>query len=244
MYPPSGFTPIVRTIEQMMLEKKALFDEGKKVLVILATDGQPTTDDGTVNIKDFTRLLNNKPKNMYMSIVACTDDDSAVSYLSGLDGAIENLDVVDDYKTECRAVTRWKRNAKFTLGDYVVKIMLASIDKELDKSDGRGIFTACFTGIIDAIASLCSPKQQKPEPDTKNADETAKANANGSATDGNANENATEAPSSAAATTTNALTAEKVISPKNDPEASSSSNKLYPNAVPPADSNTNANAST
>ena len=226
----------------MMLEKQALFDEGKKVLVILATDGQPTTDDGTVNIKDFTRLLSNKPKNMYMSIVACTDDDSAVSYLSGLDGAIENLDVVDDYKTECRAVTRWKRNAKFTLGDYVVKIMLASIDKELDKSDGRGIFSACFAGIINAITSLCSPKS-KPDDQSEASKTVPAANTANSANTADPTTTTVPAantakPASPPPVEKEVVTAEKIISPKNDPQSTtSSSNKLYPNAVPTDNNN-------
>ena len=141
-----------------MEEKKALFDEGKKVLAILATDGQPTEDDGTVNIKAFTRLLLERPENMYMSIVACTDDDSAVSYLSRLDSAIQNLDVVDDFKTEQRTMTRWKRGSKFTFGDYVVKILLASIDASLDKADGKGQgFIYYFIQGFSSLFRMCRP---------------------------------------------------------------------------------------
>lgn len=47
------------------------------------------------------------------------------------------LDLVDDYYSEkIRIQTAQRSNFRFSFGDYIVKILLGSIDKSLDNLDG------------------------------------------------------------------------------------------------------------
>ena len=77
-----------------------------------------------------------RSKDVYTSIVACTDDDDEVEYLNRWDIEIPNLDVVDDFRNE-RAEIKGIKGADFhfTFGDYVVKSLIGSIDPELDNMD-------------------------------------------------------------------------------------------------------------
>ena len=96
--------------------------------MILATDGQPTDDYGNVQLQQFVSFIKNKPKNLYLSIVACTEDESAVDYLDGfIENKYPNLDVSEDYQCE-RAEVKKKTGKAFTFGDYVCKIMLGPVD--------------------------------------------------------------------------------------------------------------------
>ena len=49
------------------------------MLLVIATDGQPTNDVGQVNIPEFLNALMYKPQGMFVQIMACTDDDASVS---------------------------------------------------------------------------------------------------------------------------------------------------------------------
>ncbi len=135
--PPNGFTPLVRTVKGIFEEKAAVIKERKMLLIIL-TDGKPTDDRGNDQVREFEELLRHRPKNVFVSIVACTDDDDAVGYLNKLDRIVPGLDVVDDYTSECAEV-RKVQGAKFpfSFGDYVVKTLLGSIDPAMDTLDER-----------------------------------------------------------------------------------------------------------
>ena len=133
---PEGYTPTVRTLTNLFNEKAAVLSE-RKLLLILATDGQPTDDNGNVQLQQFVSFIKNKPKNLYLSIVACTDDDGAVDYLDGfISNGYPNLDVTDDYKSEREEVKK-KTGKTFTFGDYVCKVMLGPVDPSFGD---RGLF--------------------------------------------------------------------------------------------------------
>jgi hypothetical protein len=133
--PPNGFTPILNALEYILSEKVAVLAE-KKVLLILVTDGQPTTPQGEPNISEFKKWLKNKPKNLFLEIVACTDDVETMKYLDKIDNSIDNLDVVDDFISERKQIKKMRgKDFSFTFGDYIAKILLGSIDPELDELD-------------------------------------------------------------------------------------------------------------
>jgi hypothetical protein len=70
--------------------------------------------------------------------VACTDDDEAVSYLNKWDRELDNLDVVDDYRSERKEVKAAQGSSfPFSFGDYVVKSLIGSIDPTLDNLDEK-----------------------------------------------------------------------------------------------------------
>lgn len=138
-----GYTPIVTTFTQVLNDMQAVLSE-KKLLIILATDGEPTTTGGLTSSygitekQRFYNLLKNRQPidKIYTSILACTDDDSVISYLQNWDTEIPNLDVVDDFHTVKNNVLKKQGSSyHFSFGDFVVKTLLGSIDKFFDEID-------------------------------------------------------------------------------------------------------------
>jgi hypothetical protein len=159
--PPGGYTPIPRVLNQILRDKAAIIRE-KNMLILIATDGQPTTDDGCDATSEFFNSLKTRPKNVHVSIIACTDDDSTMNYLNNIDCIIPSVDVNDDYLSEKREVqTAQGANYAFSFGDYVVKTLLGSIDPLFDLLDEKRHNSAAkaYTASVvasDAIYSCCN----------------------------------------------------------------------------------------
>jgi hypothetical protein len=137
--PPSGYTPLTRAVRGIFEEKAAVIRE-RKLLLIILTDGIPTDDQGNERTKEFMDALKNRPKNTFVSIVACTDDESSVGYLNKLDRMVPGLDVVDDYESEKKEVLRAQGSKyAFSFGDYVVKALLGAIDPSMDALDEKRV---------------------------------------------------------------------------------------------------------
>lgn len=127
--PPDGFTPLGERIQEVLNEKKTC---ERNLLLIVFTDGQPN------NMKLFMDVLKNRNPidKIFISIVACTDDESCVGYLNNLDEKIKNLDVSDDFYSEKQQILKVQGSKfSFTFGDYITKILLGSINKNMDKLD-------------------------------------------------------------------------------------------------------------
>jgi hypothetical protein len=137
--PPNGFTPLTAGVSSILREKAAVIAE-RKMLLVIVTDGEPTDTSGRVDIPSFTRVLRDRPANVFVSIVACTDDEGSVGYLNKLDRAVPRLDVTDDYASERREVLLAQGPAfHFTFGDYVVKSLLGCVDASFDNLDERRV---------------------------------------------------------------------------------------------------------
>jgi hypothetical protein len=140
---PEGYTPIVQVFNQVLTDMQSVLSE-KKLLIILATDGEPTTPSGQTNsggtcekAKLFNLLKSRKPiDKIYTTVLACTDDDSVISYLKKWDKTLQNFDVVDDFYTVKHNVTiKHGTKYNFSYGDYVLKALLGSMDKTFDTID-------------------------------------------------------------------------------------------------------------
>jgi hypothetical protein len=106
--PPNGLTPITRVLRQILHAKKVEIQE-RKLLVIIATDGQPTDEFGTTDIDTLERVLRHErktPERILITFCACTDDDQAVGYLNKWDETIPFVDVCDDYRSEREEIWR------------------------------------------------------------------------------------------------------------------------------------------
>jgi len=135
--PPTCWTPLVRTIQTLFQEKEAVIRE-RKMLLIIATDGQPTDEKGNVQTAQFIELLKKRPKNVFVSIIACTDDDNSVGYLNKIDRIVPGIDVSDDYLSEMKEVKKAQgEDFQFSYGDYVVKTLLGPIDSAFDNIDEK-----------------------------------------------------------------------------------------------------------
>jgi hypothetical protein len=139
LYEPYGITPLTKCY-QMSIEQNRQELRERKLLIIVFTDGCPTSDSLSQKhaIKEFKNALKHRQPmdRIFTTIVACTDDDYALRYLNKWDVEIKNLDVVDDYDSEKREIYKLRRsNDSFSFGDYIAKILLGSHVKEIDEMD-------------------------------------------------------------------------------------------------------------
>jgi hypothetical protein len=105
----------------------------KPLLVLAATDGEPNNMDLFVNT-----LKNRDVNRIFVSILACSDDDAEIGYLNNLDATVPHLDVLDDYISEKKEVSRLNPAFKesYTMGDHVARYFLGSMFEKYDKMDG------------------------------------------------------------------------------------------------------------
>ncbi len=71
---PSGPTPIVPVLRQILQDKKKEIEE-RKLLILLATDGAPTDDQGHVKVDELRRVLKYEripTDRIPVTIIACT----------------------------------------------------------------------------------------------------------------------------------------------------------------------------
>ena len=142
-YPPNGYTPLVFALDRIFKEKEMQIKE-KKLLLIIATDGQPTDNQGNINIIDFLNKLKNRPKNIFVSIMACTDDEKSIGYLNKIDRDVPGIDTIDDYRSEFKEVQKYNgKNFAFSFGDYIVKALLGPIDPYFDNLDEQNVSGGC-----------------------------------------------------------------------------------------------------
>lgn len=110
---PGGVTPLIShiiEIQQSVTEMAPkLLKEGKRVAVVLATDGLPTDDYGSYGdlIRDqfvqALRLLEGLP--VWVVVRLCTDEEKVVDFYNSLDEQLElSLEVLDDFIGEAQEV--------------------------------------------------------------------------------------------------------------------------------------------
>lgn len=143
---PNGGTcivPILRSILHVKTDSPRL--------IILATDGQPTDNFGNINTHELKTVLQyERGPNDYMTILACTDEDDVMSYLNGWDRDLPRLDVVDDYYSERKEILCVQgNNFVFSFGDYVVKMLMGSVDKWFDGLDEEKVYIGTTTPSVD-----------------------------------------------------------------------------------------------
>ncbi|CAF1285378.1 unnamed protein product [Rotaria sordida] len=140
--PPSGPTPIVRILRQILQEKQLEVQE-RKLLILIATDGVPTDDNGQHDTKTLEHALRHerKPINRIpVTIIACTDDNECIGYLNNWDKKIPNIDVADDYRSEREEIHKAQgKDFPFSFGDYVVKVLMGAVDNWFDTLDERRV---------------------------------------------------------------------------------------------------------
>ena len=156
-----GPTPIVRVLRHVLQEKQLEIQE-RKLLLLIATDGVPTNDQGQQDIKSLEHTLRHERKpvsRIPVTIIACTDDTASIGYLNSWDKKIPNLDVADDYRSEREEIHRAQgKDFPFSFGDvssssfltsldhtcrlkYVVKVLMGAVDDWFDTLDERRVNT-------------------------------------------------------------------------------------------------------
>lgn len=122
--PPDGKTPLCAALSNIF--RTVTVQPGQTLLILVLTDGCPS--DGTLS--DFLNLLLQMPKNVHVSMVELTDDESDMEWLDQLDGVVSNFDNTDDYREEvARVMQKQGPQFKFNRNDYVAKILLATFSR-------------------------------------------------------------------------------------------------------------------
>ena len=110
---PEGVTPLTALIKEIYFEVSNMEPElrrlGQKVVVVIATDGLPTNEQGiggqrhNQDFIDALRRLGGLP--VWVVIRLCTDDETVVDFYNDLDNQLEmSLEVLDDFVGEALEV--------------------------------------------------------------------------------------------------------------------------------------------
>jgi len=141
---PNGPTPISRVLSYV-LELKRPTVHDRKLLILIATDGLPTDDKGQDDLSGLEKVLRTERlpfiDRIFVTFIACTNDLQLVAYLNNsFDKKIPYVDVLDDYRSERAEVLAVQgKNFPFSYGDYVVKLLMGSVDQWFDKLDERKV---------------------------------------------------------------------------------------------------------
>jgi hypothetical protein len=134
--PPSGHTPLVPILDQIFVSELARPGRDKKLLVFIATDGEPTDKNGHPNLPELERLMKEKRHvdSTFVSFLVCTDDLAGVNYLNEWDKVMSNVDVTRDFHTEREKIRQCRKQNNYpcSYGDYVVKALFGAVVPELD----------------------------------------------------------------------------------------------------------------
>lgn len=116
----------------------------KPKLIILATDGAPTDEDGRSTRQarqQFIDVLRQRDADMNrIVILLCTDDDAIVKLYEDIDKTIDNICVIDDYQTEKAKVEKCQGDGyNYTQDMHRARFILAGINDIFDKMNERKI---------------------------------------------------------------------------------------------------------
>lgn len=137
---PCGGTPLTFKLKQIIDKYMKNAYSNKPLLVIIATDGVPT-ESGNLDLDNFKRVLENKNhEKVFISFLACSDNEDDVGYLNDLDKDIPNIDTLDDYISELKEVRKVQgKDFKYSFSDHIVRLLLGPICSEMDKLDEERI---------------------------------------------------------------------------------------------------------
>lgn len=122
-----GSTPMLGSLRSIY--KSPQVTKSSKYLLINVTDGELT--DGSSedkSVEQLKLLLFNKPSQMYVSMVECSDCKEEMDFLEGWNGIIPNFDNTESLAEETVRIRQIQQSPtfKFTYTDYVIKILLAT----------------------------------------------------------------------------------------------------------------------
>lgn len=153
---PRGNTPLTehiqairRTIDPMNEDLKA---NGKKIAIVIATDGIPTNEFGiaTAHAKETFMAEYRELSRLAVLLVVrlCTDEESVVDFWNSLDKVVESpLDVLDDFISEAKEV--YLKNPWLTYGLPLQRLReMGFEDKILDMLDETQLSLSDVCGFL------------------------------------------------------------------------------------------------
>merc|ERR1711998_193607 len=126
---PGGGTPLGEVLKPY-LNPGALESDR---LVMVMTDGCPSD----VSFDQLRKMIKGKSKQVYVSVMMCTEEDDVVDQYNRKVDPIPGVDVLDDYASEKREVEK-HRGRKLSLNKYLVKCVLGPKFAKWDNMDEDG----------------------------------------------------------------------------------------------------------
>ena len=140
---PTGYTPLVPVLKDIFQSTMARSGRDKKLLVLVATDGRPTNEDGDDDLAKFEHVMDKvrNAKTTYVSFLLCTEDTKSMEYLKKWDERMPNVDVTDDYDTELARIRKCQKNENFpfTKDDYIIKVLVGPIVPDIDNLNEKKV---------------------------------------------------------------------------------------------------------
>ncbi|CAF3174836.1 unnamed protein product [Rotaria sp. Silwood2] len=132
---PQDYTPLACVLRHIFDSSVSKRGSDKKLLVLVAMDGEPTNEKGDNDIAALKHVIQQERRSdtVHVAFLACTDDESAVAYLDEWDRIMTNVCVTVDYRTERDFVHQHHgHQCPFSFGDYISKALLSAIDPKVD----------------------------------------------------------------------------------------------------------------
>mmetsp|Transcript_10229 Transcript_10229/g.15245 ORF Transcript_10229/g.15245 Transcript_10229/m.15245 type:complete len:402 (+) Transcript_10229:50-1255(+) len=156
---PGGVTPLTPHILEIKAEVQAMAPQlqrtGRKVTIVIATDGIPTDEFGYEQRDEFVQALRSlEGLPLWIVVRLCTDEEAVVNFYNDLDEHLElSLEVLDDLEGEAEEVYEYNKWLNYALPLHRCREMgfhdrvFDMIDERpLSKSDLRDFVRLVFGG--------------------------------------------------------------------------------------------------
>jgi hypothetical protein len=129
---PSGVTPLSEHVREIRANVIAMKDDlsqmGQKVVIVLATDGLPSNEQGVssshtrMEFQNALRSLEGLP--IWIVVRLCTDEDQVVEFYNNLDSELElSLEVIDDFVGEAEEIYEHNKWLNYALPLHRIREM-------------------------------------------------------------------------------------------------------------------------
>jgi len=144
---PTGATPLTEHIldirEEISSYANMLKSEGKRAVVVIATDGVPSDEYGynsDLTKDQFMKALRSlEGLPVWLVIRLCTDDDNTVEFYNDIDEQLEvSIDVLDDFEGEAKEICEHNSWINYALPIHRMR-ELGFYDRSFDMIDERSL---------------------------------------------------------------------------------------------------------
>jgi len=138
---PNGITPTLESLKRIIQNDLDYIIE-KNVLIFIATDGQPTNGESNDlevaknKLEKYISYLLKQYPNLYITFMACNSDESLLETMDKWGQKFNNVGVINQFGVEYKEMMDSHNNMidwTFTIGDFILKAMLVSLDPDIKK---------------------------------------------------------------------------------------------------------------
>ena len=134
--PPSGYSNLADALEYIFTLDINQHKKDKKMLVLTATDAEPTDQHDKEDLSKLEEVMRKKRRieTTHVMFLLCNDNPECVQYLSKWDREMQNVDLLDDFQSEKEKVAKQSGGQhQLSYTEYILKAMLGAIDPTWDQ---------------------------------------------------------------------------------------------------------------